>query len=60
MAKSFPFSLVSFLQTFIRKPLVKRLQRAGVLHEVDGGGGAHGSEAFEQAEDEEDEGFVVG
>ena len=35
--------------------LLKRLQRAGVLHEVDGGGGAHGAEAFEQAEDEEDQ-----
>ena len=40
--------------------LLKRLQRSRVLHEVDGGGGAHGAEAFEQAEDEEDEGFVVG
>ena len=40
--------------------LLKRLQGAGVLHEVDGGGGAHGAEAFEQAEDEEDQGFVGG
>ena len=40
--------------------LFKRLQPAGVLHEVDGGGGAHGAEAFEQAEHEKDEGFVVG
>ena len=39
--------------------LLKRLQPAGVLHKVDGGGGGHGAEAFQQAEHEEDEGFVV-
>ncbi|MEO8050964.1 MAG: hypothetical protein ABI833_11160 [Acidobacteriota bacterium] len=38
---------------------MKRLQGAGVVHEVDGGSGAHGAEAFEQAEYEENEGLVV-
>ncbi len=35
----------------------KRAEGAGVLHQVGGGGGAHGAEALDQAEDEEDESF---
>src|SRR5579862_2913923 len=51
---------VKFLIRRFSTSFPKRSQTFGVLHEVGGGGGAHFSQALQQAEDEEDQAFVGG
>src|ERR1700683_2336417 len=44
---------------FLGTSLLEGAEGAGVEHEVGGGGGAHGAEALEQTDDEEDQGLVL-